>query len=110
MAALAMFSAVFFSHATTKALALSAWTKSSNSAADRPWMVPSDPVDVRVEKLLDTMTVDEMQAQTIHLTGGDVNEVRVCVCGLSPRHNAAALHTVLHTTIAVKCMSPAAAR
>ena len=80
MAALAMFSAVFISHATTKALALSAF-ESSNSAADRPWMVPSDPVDVRVEKLLDTMTVDEMQAQTIHLTGGDVNEVRVCVCG-----------------------------
>jgi hypothetical protein len=73
-------------------------------------MVPSDPVDVRVEKLLDTMTVDEMQAQTIHLTGGDVNEVRVCMCGL-----ISVLGTmVLHNNVAIHYCSevhePAAAR
>lgn len=45
-----------------------------------PWMSPSDPVDARVEKLLDAMTVEEMQAQTIHLTGGDVSEVSRLSC------------------------------
>lgn len=40
------------------------------------WMDPSDAVDVRVERLLSQMTIDEMQAQTIHLTGGEMKKVR----------------------------------
>lgn len=43
--------------------------------AQTPWLDPTLPVDERVTLLLAVMTNEEKQAQTIHLTGGELADV-----------------------------------
>ena len=43
--------------------------------AQTPWIDPTLPVDERVSLLLAVMTNEEKQAQTIHLTGGELADV-----------------------------------
>ena len=67
-------------------------------SAAQPWLNPALPVDQRVTLLLAVMTNEEKQAQTIHLTGGDLPDVtaRFAATGLGayPQEGSAGLDVI----------------